>query len=180
MKKIILLLLSSFFFSSCLVLLYGRYGREPLIMVREDLKGNSLKINGFYHYQEGKRGFINVVFFKNGVFFVPYATPYPNEDGKKDVKKAEDYFKTITKTNNPYHDIVYAWGLFNISGNDLTIETWMSGDGGNKYLTHVFESKILNDSTLVIPKGFINSLPDTFHFVKTSIKPDSTCPFIPY
>ncbi len=191
-KILIYSTLLSFSFSSCLVLLYGRYGREPLSMTREDFRENSLKTDGFYHYRSGK-SFLNVVLFRNGIYFAPMATPYPKNT--KDVKEAEEYFKTITKENNPYHDVVFAWGIFKIEHNDLTIEKWMSGDGGNKYRVGVGKGRILNDTTFVQENypTTINGFPfeldemmkkskklDTFRFVKTSIKPDSTCPFIPY
>ncbi|MEY4904949.1 MAG: hypothetical protein RLZZ292_2764 [Bacteroidota bacterium] len=176
-KNILFFVLLPFILSSCLVLLYGRYGRGPLTMARESLTSNNFMTDGFYHYHEAGDGFLNIAFFRNGIFLVPYATPYSKTKNKA---AAEAYFKTITKEKNPYHDVVFAWGVFKIQNNDLTMEGWMSGDGGNKYHTKIFNGKILNDSTFVIPKGFINPLPDTFHFVKTSVKPDSTCPFIPY
>ncbi len=174
-KNIVFVILLSCILTSCFVLINGRYGREPLKMNREPMYSNKLRTDGFYNFNDG-RSFLNLVLYKNGVILTPYATPY---DSKKNKIAAEDYFKTITKESNPYHDIVYSWGIFKVDSNNLTIEKWVSGDGGHKYNTMIRKGKILNDSSFVFPLGSSITKLDTFRFVKTSVKPDSTCPFIP-
>ncbi len=164
--------------SSCLTLMYGRYGRYPLTMKKEPFVSEKLRIDGVYQYKNKiSGGTSEILFYKNGVILLPSGINFFSINDKP---RVVEYFKTITRENNPYHDIVFAWGIFKVENNDLIIESWMSGDGGDKYQTKVFNGAILNDSVFVILNGWSDLKLDTFHFIQMPIKPDSTCPFIPY
>lgn len=195
-KNYILTLIVIFFtIISCNILSNRHQGREVLTMGREDFLSNELKLGGMYNHQKGIRTSLNIVFFRNGIVLYPYATGYFN---KQDMKSVEDDFRKITKDNNPYRDIVPSWGVFKIKGDSLKIEKWMSGEFGYKYRVGIWNGKILNDTTFVLNNypTTINGYTfkpdemaernltkpyywlDTFRFIRTTIKPDSTCSFI--
>jgi hypothetical protein len=194
-KILIFLIVMLSTFISCSLLINGRYGRDKLTMNREPMSSNSqFKTAGMYSRIKNNSS-SNIIFFRNGIVLYANGSGYFS---KNDLARVEDDFRKITKDNNPYHDVVYAWGVFKIKGDSLKIESWMSGEFGEKYRAGIWNGRILNDSTYVLNNypTTINGYPfvldemgkrslrkpyfwlDTFRFVKLSVKPDSTCPFI--
>jgi hypothetical protein len=73
------------------------------------------------------------------------------------------------------------WGIFNISGNGISLETWRIMQGNHHSVIH--SGAILNDTTFTITKSDftdsgITDSNDTYHFYPYSPKPDSTNTFI--
>lgn len=157
--------------SSCSLILNGRYGRENFNMKREPYIGEGLKTNGIY--QTKLEEDYALFFYKNGVLLTPFCLNYTLKEKEKTI----DYFKTINKENNPCNDIVYAWGIFIVEGDVLSIESWVSGEFGHKYRTKVSNGRIINDSTIYINDWGIKDR-DTFNFIALPSKPDSTNNFI--
>jgi hypothetical protein len=156
---------------SCCGILYDKYGREPLIMTRENYNGSQLKINGMYLNQRGNH-LGRLFFYNNGVIINGFCFDFDYRNSQK----SEEYFKSIAG-KSPCNDIVYAWGLYQIKGNDITIETWLSGEIFDKYRTKTSYGKILNDTTFYVDKYYTKGF-DTFRFISLPMKPDSTNRFI--
>jgi hypothetical protein len=160
-----------------IILLSGCSGdADPLTLTKKAFEANSknlfLKTDGYY-VEDDKDG---VVFFlyKNGVFLDwggVTASTNLERDSKIRLIDSLQYHKNTQ----------YSWGLFEAETEDITIEKWLSGNGG-PYPVEQFKGKILNDTTISIPFSYWpldgSEKPRTFRFQKFSPKPDSTNMFI--
>jgi hypothetical protein len=164
--------------SICLLLITGcdKYAADPLTLIKTDfvpnLNNSFLKTDGYY-LEDDKNG---IVFFlyNNGVFLDwggVTATTIIERESKIRVIDSLQYHK---KTK-------YGWGLFEAKTKDITIEKWLSGNGG-PYPVEKYKGKIVNDTTISIPFSYwpLNGSEKnrTFRFKKFSPKPDSTNMFI--
>jgi hypothetical protein len=160
-----------FFLSVMLLAGCNRYARYPLTMSKENYEGNQLNINGMY-IKKDSIGTSHMFLYRNG--FVRKSTGLDIDN--KTTQQIEEYFK-LRKSTDCCNDVVYGWGLFKVENQNITVETWVTGEMFDKYQTRTFHGKILNDTTFVL-KRFSTDGFDTFRFIPLSIKPDSTNLFI--
>ena len=159
MQKIIILL--SLLITICACSL------PKLGLAKQDVKGNPFKMQGFYY---SKTDYMNYVFYENGVVLGGFTEPLKDRNIDAISKNLMD--KELIKL---YQAVPYAWGLFQLDGQRLKINTWLSFELG-AYLVSKKVGSIVNDSTLLIVQPNIGI--DTFHFHFLPVKPDSTNKFI--
>ena len=164
-----LLLFFFILFSCC-------YEDELFENTREDYLGDNFRTDGFYYdYFQGKIQTI-LFFYRNGVYFLVAG------DGKARTKPeevktlfAEDRIEWLKKSK-------YNWGIFNIKGNDIILETWHPTEHIN--YVHTKWGEILSDTTFNItkshyrPENRISNTIYNYYFYPYSPKPDSTNTFI--
>ncbi|WP_041627302.1 hypothetical protein [Owenweeksia hongkongensis] len=109
----------------------------------------------------------------NTKFFIPYQNGvcfgfWGNSAG------LEDLIESINNGDfDRYKDLPYIWGVYNVTGDSLTVEKWLS-TGSLKYPSYRYNAKILNDTTLLFDLPLFGKM----HFFPLEIKPDSTNAFI--
>ena len=179
MNKFIYLLLIFIVFNSCNMF---ETPDDELNLVRQNYKGDELRIDGYYYRNIN---IYNTIYYQmfflysNGVIFGGIST---KETG---LAEFEVKFADGTFYNN-YSQFIYYWGLFEINNEKIIYEKWMST--WPPYQAYTYEGEILNDTTFVITESYriVNGEiteyeveNKTFHFKKFSPKPDSTNSFIP-
>lgn len=163
MKKILSLLLL-LGLNGCSLLWYGRYGRMPLSLKRQDYVGAEIKTNGIYYNEK----FGNFFLYKNGIYL----------DGGTAWSSLENLLHEVTPILNKFSkDTVFDWGLFEIRDSNVVIEQWITSSdwGWGRYETKKYYGKIINDSTINIQNYPTGQL---FHFHAMPVKPDSLNVFI--
>jgi hypothetical protein len=149
--------LSLVFLSSC----KERY--ENLELIREEYKGNELKLNGYYYHQSQKQDFTSYFFlYRNGIVYFGGIS-----DNDLNIVDA-----SITKIPPQSREARTNWGVFKINTDDLKIEKWDIVSGG-KIPTNIRMYKIENNTTI---KSTNSS--ETYTFREFSPKPDSTNSFV--
>jgi hypothetical protein len=149
-----------------LLLLGCKERYENLELSREDYNGKELKTNGYYYRQAPK--YTDPFFlYQNGVIYFPGIT-YDTDLDKVDV----------FTTNIPplSREDRAKWGIFQVKGATINIETWDIVSGG-KIPTNIRAYTILNDTTITI-KDSKSGENIIYKFRAFSPKPDSTNNFI--
>lgn len=177
--QLILVLFLVFIFSSCLV-------DMELSMSRRENNSNLLTLDGYYYHRyvvEGSK-FTGVWFlYKNGNLF-----DAGSQRGTPNVSimdaHVHDAYIDIEESHKKYIQPEYTWGLYHLTEGKIEIERYQTPLYARPYTTIEEKGVVLNDTTFVITKRFIHetnseeSVQDTFHFRKFSLKPDSVNRFI--
>jgi hypothetical protein len=133
--------------------------------------GNALRLEGLYYTKDYKSTFF---LYRNGILQAACINDaIPAIPDKFNCSLKSDMVASAKK-------VPYFWGIYRIEHDSIRIETWGT-IADCTYDTFLRQGKILNDSTFLMV-GMVdrNSMvPDTFHFVAFSPKPDSTNKFIP-
>ena len=173
-KKIKLLFLLIIFFSSCGV-------TSKMETERVDFKTDKFEISGFYYT---KPDLINgsqskcFVFYKNGVYFGDFSF----NNGPDGIKE----FLLDMKRVNMAKALAYSWGVFQVNGDSVKFEKWVSSDAFGGYPTVKYTGKVLNNKSILIntpviysmikkPKEFIT---DTLYYYPFDMIPDNSNKFI--
>jgi hypothetical protein len=135
---------------------------------RKNYSGSELKIDGYYYsFSKTTTGeSLGTIFFlyKNGVFLY-LGTPKASTILELDQKVLE--YKPAT-------NIREYWGVFQVNGNQISIERWLLSSGRN-IPAKVFKGEILNDTTMSM-ELFANV--ETWKFRAFTPKPDSTNAYV--
>ncbi|MCK0206100.1 hypothetical protein [Ornithobacterium rhinotracheale] len=177
MKRIALLFISFFVLASCLD---SDKKDEALTLQRKEYTGNNLRLDGFYYLKwinDGVEEFYAIMFlYKNGINL--------GIGGGAPMSQMDSYINQYTKNLN-IKNIKGSWGVFEVDGNDIILESWNSTQLG--YKVYHGEGKILNDTTFVIKesskivdgqKTDVKKVNDVYHFKEFSPKPSSENDFI--
>ncbi len=148
---------AAFFFAAC------RPRLEALKLSKGRASPTGFRTDGFYFNRPGHLCFF---FYENGVL----------RDGLFYPKGIESI---LAFNSDPIHlknsqKLPYSWGIFEVHGQQIAFEKWISGDG-NQYPKIKFFGTVANDTTLLIDHPTTGL--DTFYFLKMVNKPDSICPF---
>lgn len=154
------------------------YSDDKLTLAKRPYIGNQLKIDGYYYtiYQINKASVY--VFFNNGVLL--------NAGDGYDLTVPNYIENSLSSTSfiNKLKGIKFSWGLFNVEGNNISLERWYSSTGG-PLKTYIDFGTIINDSTFQITNSMRSDGTEKrseniiFKFKKFSPKPDSTNSFTP-
>jgi hypothetical protein len=142
---------------------------------REDYLGDNLCLDGFYYYyDEGKIRGVKFL-YRNGVSFEVIGDD-------KERTKPEEVHTLLTKDRLERLKMDKdMWGIFNIKGNNISLETWRIMSGNHHSV--IYSGAILNDTTFIITKrdhanSGVTNANYTYYFYPYSPKPDSTNTFI--
>lgn len=174
------------------VLLISCKGYEPLSRSKVPFEADSIRLDGYYYCigKEFSNGYhddyMECVFLNaNGTYHkVMYGTIDMNLSLKETLlnydKAITDYTHNRTYTNSRPN-----WGVFEVNGSSIAIESWTFASGGGAYPTQTLMGSIINDTTLhfntligAYPnnkggKKKVKTIDDTYHFRHYSPKPDS-------
>jgi len=166
-----------FFFSILTVIdACNKTSRYDFTLERNINGTESLKTQGFYYYIDNVTNRITyIILYQNGIVYGPVVS----------TKNLSEVINNLSSEgiNNQKRKLVYSWGIYNVAGEELNLETWLSTDGG-PYPTYIHRAKILNDTTFTIVKSMYSdgygsrNENDNYHFYYLKSKPDSLNPYI--
>ncbi|MEJ1242218.1 hypothetical protein WBG78_28980 [Chryseolinea sp. T2] len=150
---------------------------EHLTLERSNLAPGTLRLNGYYY--ERSNGRFNAFFLSSNGVFRGFSSGVDTLDMKGLDKQVGGAFPKE-------FDVRYAWGVFQVNGNEIEIERWLPGTG-LLYTTQLLKGRVLNDSTIHIflrigDDSSINNKPqyevnEIYRFRSLSLKPDSVSIF---
>ncbi len=155
------------------------YPDDKLSLTKTEYTGQQLKIDGYYYTINKFSNKASVyVFFNNGVLL--------NAGDGYDLTVPNYIENSLSSTSfiNKLKGIKFSWGLFNVEGNNISLERWYSSTGG-PLKTYIDFGTIINDSTFQITNSMRSDGTEKrseniiFKFKKFSPKPDSTNSFTP-
>ena len=144
---------------------------DMLTLERKNFNGNEIRTDGYYYaFSKTSTGeSLGTIFFlyKNGVFL------YLGSPKAAVISDLEQYIRQHNTTTGIPTDRE-SWGVFQIEGNQMSIERWLITSGG-KIPAKVFQGQILNDTTF---KMELFSTIETWKFRPFAPKPDSTNAYV--
>lgn len=151
-----------------------RKSREAFSIARDNNGTEAIKTNGFYYSDKKEEDFATFFIpYQNGVIYGPFAF-------SESVEELTDELNRDGVSNDKHvkgrRSIVYFWGIYNIRGNKMTIESW-TGSTGGAYPTVVNKAFVINDTTLLYKR---KEDVVVMRFKELVHKPDSLNDFIPY
>lgn len=148
---------------------------------RVDFISNVFEIAGFY-YSDPKTSYDNrslcYIFYNNGVFFGGFSV----QDGPSGiVNYLLDSSKVKSAKERPY-----SWGVFQVDGESINFEKWISSDAFGGYPTVKYYGKVIDNNRLLIKTPIVYSISkppkefkfDTLYFYSFKSKPDSINKYI--
>lgn len=164
-----------------ITLLFTSCGINKLKTERVDFNSDKFKTSGFYYSNPNSKNYYYsrcYVFYKNGVFFEN--TLEANDKGE--IKK----FLLDRNKINLSRELPYSWGIFQVKGDSIIFEKWISTDEFGGYPTIIYYGKVINDQSILLNTPVIKTLTkkptefkiDTLFFCPLLAKPDSTNKFI--
>jgi hypothetical protein len=175
MKILLVLAITIFFFLISCTNILGK--DEKLTLTKENYSGNIIKLDGYYYSVTHSLGVpsSHVYFlYRNGVirYFGSFKTDSVNE--LDSLIKSSINTLAVGKSH---------WGLFQIIDSMLTLEKWVSDNGGVHKVTR-YDANILTKTTFKVfkiksSKGDVLDRDLNFNFHPFSPKPDSTNDYIP-